>query len=147
MTKPPSPRPLSIKVIASIYLLGVLAGLTSRRKKHLVFGILVEGHDLMIYHLIVSLLLLFLGTGLWQLRERARREAMIFQGLALIDTSLNYFSNVGRILQWATQNSADPSFALVRLSLGGLRNLALHGLMLWFLMKRKSAFVKPAKSP
>lgn len=138
MTKPPSPRPLSIKIIAIFYLVfgGFVALLNllllpvvftppevweelGRQPAPFRLGVLIWA----VVHLVV-------GIGLWRLHRVTWYAALAMEGLRVATMLLL------RPLQGATYH--DPGFLL-----GSILGFAWAGFAIWFLIKHKSAFVTP----
>ena len=160
MTKPPSPQPLSIKVIAITYVVSgfwhilslisiVMGGGTT------VAGFLVYGWLAFFYNLIVAVMVpLSLGFGLWRLEERIRRIAAWWQGFTILYSlcaRLNSEARIKFIEEIAHARGVEPAAIAPILTamwfLGLSIGVGLSGLVLWFLIKRKSAFVKPRMAP
>jgi len=147
MTKPPSPRPLSIKVIAIIFGVTAAVQLIDVRSDIAVIGVVLSGTVAMVVNALQSLLQLWLMVGLWKLREIARRVGIWYSvyGVAVtmwwLESILDDMSEIWR------PTGIDPSFVRVGLTASIFCMLMLSLLIPWFLIKRKSAFVKPKTAP
>ena len=150
MTKPPSPRPLSIKVIAIWYMLVSLPAFFFLQTSNSFFGLLLTGTSVIPYNLCMALLYLVAGIGLWKLWEPARRTAIYLQCYYALNIWLAYANPSYR--DFMAQNiiarspnipqSSIVSFLPFFIAFAGLLKTARTGIVLWFLIKRKSAFVK-----
>ena len=152
MTKPPSPRPLSIKVIAIFFLTTIPAGLFPIWLNEGAFlGFPVHGPLLVLITLSTMGLQLFVGIGVWRLKDIARKVAIWLQIFIVTNLWLYTFSPS---FQEAAQSTADKYAALLGIaavqvdtSIRVLLTSAIQGsilpiLILYFLIKRKSAFAK-----
>ena len=151
MTKSPSPRPLSVKVMA---IMNVLSGLFSVLSLPAVltlgagttiFGGFIYGWPAFFYNLVfVVLVPITLVIGLWRLKELARRVSLIYVVYGVVNTllfSLNPARRSEFIEQMAHAN-LPPTVITVSILGGCLLSVLISGLFLWFLIKRKSAFGK-----
>ena len=159
---PPASRPLSIKIISIIYLvmpiayfLSVLLHLfpTFPSPRVTVFGFLsLSGASALCAGILQALVYLYLSVGLWGLQNNIRRLAIGYEcyhllnawmgaGLAFVIPSLRdaftqSLEQKGITNPSSTEVVLDSLLALVVVSI-------FSGTILWFLFKRKSAFVKP----
>ena len=154
MTKPPSPRPLSVKVIAILLLASGVGGLIAKTVQILailvqekpyteiesVFGILISGWPAAFVSLLVFLVTLVLGIGLWHRKELVRRVAIGWYAYCIFNSFLELFSPAIRAFYLQNLDISVATFRIV-VSLAILTILRL--IVIWFLIKRKSAFVKP----
>ena len=147
MTKPPSPRPLSIKVIAILF---VLSGTQyvyhlyqhyTLKLEHLalVLGVTVSGQVALYLDFLLMFLSFYIGFGLWRLSEFARKVAVGVTVYVILT-----------IMIWLVQHTAGKSAVPVEVYGGVIwlvSSVCYSMVVIWFLIKQKSAFVKPAKSP
>ena len=130
MTKPPSPKPLSIKLIALFFLitaigLWVVFPTDFRAGTSSFLGLSLKGLVARGYLLGDILLISYLPIGLWRLYRPAR-----FLAIAVIVISL-------------LENVHIDSQGLRAITvLHALDAYVLSLAMIWFLVKRKSAFIK-----
>lgn len=130
MTKTPSPRPLSIKVIAALFAAAAISFLFSLQAPALFFGTFILGPTALVNNIVMVLLEAYLAINLWKLHERARRIAIGVDCYWALNTVLAV------IKYWTVADSAFMGYCIVQ--------LAIIAPALWFLIKRKSAFVRPA---
>jgi hypothetical protein len=164
MTKSPLPRPLSVKVIATTYLFSALGllivpliveQLFDMSHDVLVLGFRISGSMATAYSLVIPALYLFLSIGLWCLLKIARRIAIGFELYGLLNqwmislspSSRSYFMD-----QLSQQLAPGSSVGLGALEIpvfliSNLPSTVLAGIIIWCLIKRKAAFVKPAATP
>ena len=155
MTKPPSPRPLSVKVIAiTSILLAILEVLGNTGLltwwfdvcSHYVsfLGTEMVGWLRLAFHVVDVLLNLYIGLGLWRFSELARKVAIGYLSVLLLSV-LFFFG----IAFWIIEPWLNMPFWIRLLTIRRVSWFLclVIGLALWFLIKHKSAFVKPAKSP
>ena len=143
-----SPRPLSIKLIAILHLITPL-GFFSRPSEAIIFGIYITGQLAFFYTLLLDVSMFLVGLGLWRLRERARQIAIGLLLWGLLNVVLHFFVPATRTKMEvvAKQQGLDPAM-VGPLFIGTLVGTAIFiSLQLWFLMNRKSAFVKPTTLP
>ena len=148
MTKPPLPRPLSIKVIAILFISGAVLNsleiVTRSTRGDLILGFFISGRVAVLYFTAITVLVLLTGIGLWRLNELARRVAIGWESYTLVNFLLTSI-----ILDMRTKvvpaplpeaDSARVMFfvLIVLLPLFIIR----YSLILYFLIKRKSAFSK-----
>ena len=112
-----------------------------------VFGIVVSGVAAASCDLLIATVELWLGVGLWRLYELARRVAIGLACYTMVLVLLDFLNH-------DSQRSAD----LAKLSPGAAHMISLGAMIfrvtimifmsieIWFLIKRKSAFVKPVQS-
>ena len=126
-SKSPSPRPLSIKVIAALYFaIGLFLILV------IMFDVVFHRTPLPISFFLLSLFFIMLGVGLWLLSNFFRIVAILFNASIMIG-SVYYM--IRFLLTLPPTAILDAASALV------------SSLILWFLIKRKSAFVKLTTTP
>ena len=151
MTKPPSPRPLSIKVITSWYLLLILTKIAIWQDWQgdiAIFNFYFSGYLAILVNVSLIVLWAWIVIGLWGLWDIARRVAIGFGVYELINIIAAFVHPVTRLLAIAHirgQNLAAPnevSPEMVGNILALLVRIISAGVMIWFLIKRKSAFVK-----
>jgi len=162
-TTPRSPRPLSIKVIAIMYVgsgvwtaISVVVGaLLGGGGAALIGGLFVFGGPAAVYNFAVLVCVpLLLGIGLWRLRETARRLAAWYQGYLIVNSLLAMANPTTRTqyVQQTIRNAGEVDPALIEpmLHTGWFMSLSISivvsGLILWLLIKRKTAFAAPATS-
>ena len=156
MTKPPSPRPLSIKVISGVYLFGSVAAFLSLHHTASLFGLVISGRTAFLQNRILALLLLGLAIGLWRLHETARRISILYECYNLLETwvLMPLFFNpqssssvirdfiVKDLPQGASGNPTSMRLVLMIGAVCGFAMCIITPTIIWFLVKRKSAFVK-----
>lgn len=158
MTKPPSPRPLSIKIIIVYFtvitatgtlglLLWIIApdgirSITPANVPHLGFALSIDTARL--FSCIFIPLHGYAVFGLWKLRAQARQLAIGLTIYALMNAILCTLSPITRELTTATYQSAGTPPLVVWFLNARLLSISSSIVIIWFLIKRKSAFVKPA---
>ena len=159
MTKSRLPQPLSIKVISAIYLIGSVATFQGLPHATIVLGFPVSGIFAFLKHLAWAVLLLGLAIGLWRLHETARRVAILYEcynftelwlltwlvslmtGSSSTSTVVKDF--IAKDLPPAIGSSPDAERLVVILgAIFGFMMIPITLAIIWFLVKRKSAFVK-----
>ncbi len=135
MTKPPSPRPLSIKVIALGHLAVFLFIAAYMYSPH------YTSETPMVDIFLMSICA-FLAVGLWALREVARWVAI---GLAIF-LLLFPFKESLEIIQHPPYDIPRGTWVPQLLKWCFLASI-LFGAEIWFLIKRKAAFGKPRTPP
>ena len=155
MTTPLSPRPLSIKVISCVYLLGSLGELPDVTHTTTAFGFLISGPVALLKNVLFLFLLLSLAIGLWRLRETARRISILYEGYNLLESwilmplfsSTNGMDFVAKELGRIAGNNPDAQKMMLGLgAVGGFMMSGMSIAILWFLITRKPVFVKPISS-
>ena len=144
MTKPPSPRPLSIKILAVLYLVGVPVSILmgSLAKPGIIFGITVHGWIGTLSNLCLVGLSLYLGFGLWRLQEMARKIAIWWQVYALANLWLYLFLFLAQLDTSAVNENTRRGMT------SALTGSTISAVTItWFLIKRKSAFTKSLRLP
>ena len=147
MVKLPSPRPLSIKIIAITYIVGSLASIFSPQSPVVFFGIYTSGWLALCQNLLYGLVGFYVGFGLWRLREIARRVSIgwTLWGLPNMVLALVIPSTRVKLAEeMGSQGVFDPSATILIAIVSYIGMSILLGIQLWFLIKRKQAFVKPA---
>ncbi|GEM_PF-2629736 len=155
MPKPPSPRSLSVKVIALLFILGGIStafSLFSTAADFSVLGVFgISGWVAQLHHVLRPILILAIGVGLWCLRELARRVAIGFMVLLTLRPILLIITAPGnvRVDTNALNLLGDAAETFVRLTymLTGAIHVILIGVVIIFLIKRKSAFAKTPTTP
>jgi hypothetical protein len=150
MPKPPSLRPLSIKVIATSYGVSAISALY-----FLLTGIYASQPFTSFHALLVAMLMLGLAFGLWQLSQLARRIAIGWQCYVLV----TFLVSIINPTVWRTFTEPRTSEVALGIDPATSRALSLAALagrfittvvwgavVIFFLTKRKSAFVKPTTS-
>ncbi len=141
--------------MAIIYFVGVPGSVltTVLAKQGVIFGVTVHGWVGMLSGVCVAGLVLYLGFGLWCLQEMARKIAIWLNVYTLGNLWLYIFTpgaqevakaTAERTAAWmgtsaAGQLSTSP-IGMLPTAIGGTISAVLY---IWFLIKRKSAFVKP----
>lgn len=166
MTRSPSPRPLSIKLIASYLVfhgcfLATLPDLLDPHLRIFKFPLPFIPYEIIgwpaaVLTLSYDVLYVVLGLCLWFLNNAARRLAVLFISYNLLIDAWHYFEyDALQLLQLVSTghglgklaSASDNIFVdLMRLALQtlDLLMLPLEILALYFLIQRRSAFVKPA---
>ncbi len=159
MTKPPSRTPLSIKIISTLYLWGSLAELRGLSHSAIVFGFIVSGTPAFSKHLLSALLLLGLAIGLWRLHEATRRISIFYECYNLLETwilmpllvskgSSSTFllkDIIAKDMPRLARNPAAEKLIIILSAVFGFAMSIITLVIIWFLIKRKSAFVKSTK--
>ena len=140
MTKPTSPRPLSIKVIIILYVLGGLwqAVVTLGEIPQLVAAFSIIALSWLIYGVLITCLALYLAFGLWTLRNLARKIAI---GFELFTMLTSVFLLVGSLWFAGLLEASVIGRTVWLLGLVALL-LMKNVLTIFFLVTRKWAFVK-----
>ncbi len=130
-TKPPSPRPLSIKLLSVLYITGAPVGLLTGilTNQGIFFGVLTSGWPGVLINFCIAGLSLYLGLGLWRLRETARKITIWFQIYNLVNIWI-YLLFVLAKLKTAPP-SAGPTLASPTL---------MTVFIIWLLRKHKPVF-------
>ncbi len=149
MTKPkPSPRPLSIKVITIDYLYRFVFQIFTLPISKAVFGFVLSGTPTLCANIFLSLLYLYFSLALWRLNDRTRRFAIgyecynILNGWAALANPSQRFAiekvwnQQGLTLSSTTASTFVFVFLAVTIPI-------IPCVIIWFLIKRKAAFVKP----
>jgi len=158
MPKPPSPRPLSIKVIAAYFLIGTAFHLywmnyhldyflTMASSGELPFSILpglppvVTGWFAFTALVTVHLIRFYIGAGLWSLSRTAYRIAIpyVFYEIVRNGAWLSYMASI-----YPGQSEQTAWMFWPQLFINEMwRGLLPHSVAIYYLIKRKSAFGKP----
>ena len=153
MTKPPSPRPLSIKVIAIIYGLTALFQLSDVGSDVAVVGIFLSGGSAVLMNILYSVLQLWLRFGVWKLWDIARRIAIGWQLYGLVFQvwwlSSEHMQKLVADMRdiWRPAGIEPSVVQAIYTATFSVGIVIVFGLIvIWFLIKRKSAFVKAASS-
>ena len=162
MTKPPSPRPLSVKIISitdvvlsPLYIVVGLFGIKSLR--YLLADLGVRETDSLVFGL--SMLLVYaynlfflgvvgpsLGIGLWRMSERVRWAAIVYHAYWILSYLLAYYFSrvpVYVLPAWGRNAHQQQLRSLTIVAIPVLVHLAA----LWFLIVRRAAFGKPRTTP
>ena len=143
MTKPPSPRPLSIKVIAILYAFSILAQLKLLEdpQKFFFFFSYIHGLPAQLYFLVRIFVFLFLAIGLWRLNNTARLIAIWHCSYESLNSISSVLIPIGYgILTGKRVDATGWGFFIIPMRVAWA---GFYGLILRFLITRKSAFVKP----
>lgn len=151
MAKRPSPRPLSIKVLAVYYLYASVAftvTMLTAPASAVLCGRYVSGALAVLHNSVVPIVWLLLGLGLWRLVEVARRVAMGWEAYLLLNALVTFLIPASRtiaiekVIEQTSQAELDRSTATVTM-LGVMAVTALlTAVRLWFLVKRRAAFMR-----
>ena len=131
MSKAPSPRPLSVKVIIGWYVFMFILDLSTMVEGLAPLSALgVRGFASTLFGVFTLVLGCYLIVGVWRLWELARKVAIGYACFLLLAK--------GAIIAVAGGHVAYIGAVAV--------GCAAQIFILWFLVKRKSAFVKPAQA-
>lgn len=146
MTKPPSPRPLSIKLIAVRYFFMTLRGVAYIRPHAAILIFSVHGSPAYLWRLVEVSLLCYLSIGIWRLRPMARRMGMLVEAYYVLQLLLmnSVMSVKSRLVENLMQDAMSPQTASTALLSQSAAYAVASGLVIWFLIKRKAAFGKRA---
>ena len=152
MKKSLSPRPLSIKVLAIEHFISVPATillLVLFKDAGVIFGVTIHGWVTVLFTLCYAGLALYLGFGLWKLQERARKIAIWYWVYALVNIWLYTFNPATQIEVTKVVRGVLGTPSTGQLDTSPLRTLPnaigvtiTSILSIWFLIKRKSAFIQ-----
>lgn len=142
MTKPSSLRPLSVKVIVWWYLLSVLLKIPNLQGEIAVFNVHLSGSATIFFGVFLMVLFAWLAFGLWHLQELARRVAIGFESYELLNLALSFTHPVTRALaiDFIRQQQSPEAIGEICALFG---RIVIAIAVIWFLIKRKTAFVKP----
>ncbi len=146
MNKPPSLRPLSIKVIVAWEMLTGLAmglALIGGRQPVIIFGFRTVGWTAVASGLLLLALQFYVAVGLWRLSELARRIAIGYFTYGFVNLTISHLTGQSTSGSSLRQEGAGPIWWCLTLALTGVA----CGLPIWFLIKRKAVFGKPTISP
>ena len=149
----PSPRPLSVSIIAWWNLIGgalcvvpAIIGLPT-----IIAGMTLRGSSARIAYLIFGAIACYLGWGLLELSERARKLAIGWFGLAALHSAYAALSPQARAAMLQLQASYDPAGSPRPASAGTafyitmmVMTFGLIALAIWFLVRTKPAFTSTA---
>jgi len=149
MTKPPSPRPLSIKVIATIHIAYAVFGIPFLADPYTFHNRYFESAsgwfsyaDTLGWACISAII----AIGLWRLNERARQLAIALSSYCILD-SLLFLAfppfRSARLLRLMNNGSSESRAWLV-FTITAIILISVYSITIYFLIKHKSAFVKPA---
>ena len=140
--------PLSIKLVTIHYCLKAISVLTHPPFRHVVLGFLITGPVAAFTNICFFLLWFYLSFGLGRLWEMARRMAIGYECYSLLDLFFYRFSPSFQFLitERASRSRLDYSTVMLIGHIGLFIYGVLTCLIIWFLVKRKSAFVKPVQS-
>lgn len=150
MTEPSSPRPLSIKVIAAWMVVSSLYRFLLQ-----FFGpvsvsewwfLSIRGLPAFVMSLLWNALAVSLGIGLWRLWNSARKITIGFIVFNLVSATAFRFSQTYQEALMKHAGSYNPLLIPAALLLAAAIQFPVVGLAVWFLIKRKAAFVKPSLS-
>jgi hypothetical protein len=132
-----------ISTLYFIWSLVTLVGMLSPQRRAFAFGFSLSGPLAVFYGLMEIVLRLYLGYGLWRLRETARRLAIGYGAYTLLSSLLAFFNPSKPSLFVATLH--EPSTLILLLPFM-LLSYVPPSVVIWFLIKRRSAFGKPGIS-
>lgn len=150
----PPHRPVSVSVIAGLLLFGALTCLVFGFLPFpaALFGMVVTGWPARIAYLAISVIQLGLAVGLLRLQPLSRTLAIAYFAYGVVNLALlallpGYSERIAaasmsilpaEVLQAPAFNSVQSMWACL------LFGLLFNGLAIWFLIRRREAFVKPA---
>ena len=141
MLEPPSARPLSITIIACLYVLHALQTLFEPESVNFVLGIVISGWALQVHDALLVFLLLGTGIGVWQLSEGARRVAIGWETYKVVNVLLSVALPHTRARAIEGLDSPPvPAEVPGMLVLFCLLVIGHAGVTAWFLITRKAAF-------
>ena len=150
MTNSSSLRSLSITLIALLCLLEGVMVLLAAQEELLVFGFTTTGPAVLVARAMLVLLWGYTAHGLWRLREPARRFAV---GFFTYDV-LNMFITIGMPARWEAFRQSwqippvfDAATVESLMRVGFLLMGLLDLIIVWFLLRRKSAFTHQTSAP
>jgi len=150
MTKAPSPRPLSIKIIAAWLVVPSLCRSILQFfgpvSAHEWWFLSIRGLPAFAMSLLWNAVAIVLGTGLWHLRDSARKVTIGFIVFNLVSITVFRFSQTYQEAFMKHAGSNDPWLVPVGMVLAAAIQFPMVGLVVWFLIKRKAAFVKSSLS-
>ncbi len=145
MTDTAPKRPLSITIISILFIVGSLGNIFTLGKLKFpisILGIYIFGWFSYLYTGLISVASFFTGVGLWRLHERARRIAIGLRSWEMLNIILVYTIPASRakLSELLVQKGFSPLDAnsVIGGLIGGIMGIALQ---LWFLIKRRRAFV------
>ena len=148
MTTPPSPRPLSIKVLICWGILeasvrGFL--ITRGHYDYFLQVVRVTGWAASAFHLLFVSVTLYLAIGLWRLREVARKVAIGYACYTLLDALLAVLIFSGELYGRSVAAPDTAHDMHIPLLIQATRAITF-GWIVWSLFKHKAAFGKPTAS-
>ena len=135
------PVPLSIKIIGTLFIIDTwLKIATIQFGTDMVLGFPLKGPPAVFFKVVYAGLLNFVGFGLWQLRGVARQIGVGLQVYRIVD---QFALLVFMFANWNPSAGKYPPVlsALVLVSISIIPAL-IQGVILWFLLRRKSFFGK-----
>ena len=152
MSKPPSPRPLSITLIALLFGFTGLQffGKVGAKTFDILWFTLPEGVVPLFAFTMVALCF-YAAIGLWYLKESARRLGIAISSFLLLrqiyfDLMIDWSSKIKEsavIVENAAGQEVAAPLAMAMLFLASISFYMPDILVIFFLIKRKSAFVRP----
>lgn len=151
----PPRRPVSVSVIAGLLLFGALMCLVFGFLPFpaALFGMIVTGWPARIVYLAISVIQLGLGVGLLRLQPLSRTLAIAFFAYGVVNVALvallpGYSERIAAastsILPAEVRQASSYYTTVSGMWAGLLFGLIFNGLAIWFLLRRREAFVKPA---
>jgi len=149
MSKSPSPRPLSIKVIAIFYGLNIPAMIiTVFSEQSTILGQFIYGPVTYLVNLVVLLIIASIAIGLWRLNELTRRVTIAWLLYGVLNSFLLSINPVYHEIftEAFAQANLDPSLidsmTTTSAVIINVVSLIFSSVIIGFLIKRKSAFIK-----
>ena len=146
--KLPSSSPWSTKVIALLFFVSTIDFLRNLQSDTIVFGLYITGAWAFVTHIAMVVVHGTIAIGLWNLKEWARRIAIVFDFYWILNTIFAIINRSTWIQSIALISGFYPDipqseYAVLLMIHYGLQ-VGTCILAIWFLIKRRSAFVKPA---
>lgn len=140
MSKPPSPRPLSIKLLCTYFVLHSIALVWLLEKPYFLLGIEVPLGWAHVVRIMYALLWSLATIGIWRSKELGRQLGIALCAFYIVSTF------VGSMITFDQSQSQlqDVGAPIVKTLIVGMFFLTIVNmpniLAIWFLIKRKSAF-------
>ena len=109
-----------------------------------ILGISLFGWPAALAKLLLTFLSFDLFWGLWSLREKTRRMTIWYAWLAILSILLTAISPTTKAQMGHAVNM--PPNGVLPLMAAGVLSAIVQGVFVWFLIKLKSAFIKPASA-
>lgn len=135
-------QPLSIKIISLVFLIRTFAFAfeAPSQTETSWFGIIIHQRSLVFLTTAIDIIsCAILAIGLWQLKELARRIAIVFAGVWMMDAFLNNWSFTLKALARHPGGNHESEL----LARAGIASLIIIGeafAQVWFLVRRRFAF-------
>ena len=148
--KPPS-MPLSIRLILIFYgfrLATLILSSSAGKLEDSLFGFDLPSLAAVSYTVFLLILLTYVLMGLMYLRETVRRVVIGFECFQLLDLFFTYPVLRTMLIEGAKRTGSEHlGSEMFILTVLFVVNVVLSGLIIWFLIKRKQAFIKPSAPP